>query len=95
MYSLYLQILDNYMVQSTISLFNLFLEIYHLNLAFQYLNYSITSDNDLVLPEIPVKKNPGWVGFWDLPGNIKLYGLKPNYLGNHLIFGEYPSVAQS
>ena len=61
----------------------------------EYLNYSITSDNDLVLPEIPVKKNPGWVGFWDLPGNIKLYGLKPNYLGNHLIFGEYSSVAQS
>lgn len=34
---------------------------------------------------IPTKKQPEWIGFWNIPLNSSYWGLKPNYLGNNLI----------
>lgn len=39
----------------------------------------------------PLKgRRPNWVGFWKTPLYDGLYGLKPNFLGDHLIKEKYP-----
>jgi len=37
----------------------------------------------------PLEISPNWVGFWKTPNYPGLYGLKPNFLGDHLIKQRY------
>ena len=38
----------------------------------------------------PLKEKPNWVGFWKVPSQAPYWGVKPNYLGNHLLKGNTP-----
>ena len=38
----------------------------------------------------PMKATPKWVSFWEMPSQAPVWGLKPNYLGDHLLKTDQP-----
>jgi len=40
-----------------------------------------------------LRPKPSWVGFWSVPSQAPVWGLKPDNLGNHMLQLSEPSYA--
>ena len=56
----------------------------------KYLLLSNSPDAKMGVIE-PMRKQHNWVGFWQVPSDAPLYGLKPNFLGDNLRELKYPT----